>query len=469
MKKEKNLDELFRGKLLNYEQEPPEHLLENILAGATGRRRKRKLVFWRIAGVAAAILLAFIAGWELNDTTVTTGIQSVAVRQNSIPQTETKINDPIAAQASKEINEFQQTPNNGNKASHSVANTAMMANNSGASQEIKHAAEIPINVQANQSEIVSPLKSLTPLIKGSNQDALHLQESLVPIAKNEQEELSIDQQIMNQNKQMLTTQNETQKKNRWMVGAQISPSVNVNRSLHSQQYASNMVRSESGNAVNLGGGINVEYKPGKRWSIQSGVYYSGLGQTSGNSSSSNSNRYAMAPGDAQYFYNVNVDAKSNNILMNGTAGVIEFNGIPAGINLDTNLGGKSMTSAIVVSDLKFIQNFEYVEIPLYLRYTLLDSRFDLEVMGGFSSNLLVGNETYAENGNGKSLIGKTNDMVPVNYSGTLGLGLKYGLSKRIFLNVEPRVKYFLNSLNSNSSVTYKPYTIGVFTGLSYQF
>jgi len=67
------------------------------------------------------------------------------------------------------------------------------------------------------------------------------------------------------------------------------------------------------------------------------------------------------------------------------------------------------------------------------------------------------------------LIGKTKDMESVAYSGSLGLGLKYGLSKRFYLNVEPRIKYYLNSLNSNSSVSYKPYTIGVYTGLSYQF
>ena len=57
------------------------------------------------------------------------------------------------------------------------------------------------------------------------------------------------------------------------------------------------------------------------------------------------------------------------------------------------------------------------------------------MLGGFSSNLLVGNETYVESSSGKSLVGKTNDMQTMNYSGTLGVGLKYGLSKRIFLNV----------------------------------
>jgi len=122
-----------------------------------------------------------------------------------------------------------------------------------------------------------------------------------------------------------------------------------------------------------------------------------------------------------------------------------------------------------VSEIQFTQSFEYVEIPLYVRYVVLDRRFDIEMMGGFSSNLLVDNPTYMENSLAQSLVGKTQDMQTLNYSSTLGVGFKYELSRRFFLNLEPRVKYFLNSLNSNESVTYKPYSIGVFTEISYHF
>ena len=155
--------------------------------------------------------------------------------------------------------------------------------------------------------------------------------------------------------------------------------------------------------------------------------------------------------------------------MNSTAGVIELKGVPSQLVLGSKLESNSVTPAVFASDVQFTQNFEYIEIPLCLRYTLIDSRIGVEMMGGFSSNLLVGNETYMQGTTGKSLVGSTKDMEPINYSGTMGVGLKYSLSKRLFLNVEPRVKYYLNSLNSNSSVSYKPYTIGVFTGLSYQF
>jgi len=326
----------------------------------------------------------------------------------------------------------------------------------------------------DESTLLKPLKGLYRLLKFDAESDHSLQISKLNRVAAEFSQKSIDQQIMEQNKQLILSQNESEKKGRWLVGAQVSPEYNITRSSHSQVYASNMI-SASSNPVDLGGGISVEFKKGKRWSLQSGVYYSGMGQSSGNSSYSNRNLTAssdLSSNHGQEYFNaaVNIDSKSSKMMMNSTAGVIEFSGVPVGIVLGTNLEDKALvSSAVVVSDTRFIQNFEYIEIPLYLRYTLIDSRFDVDMLGGISSNMLVGNQTFMESNAGKSLIGRTRDMEAMNYSGTLGIGLKYGLSKRIYLNVEPRVKYYLNSLNSNSSVTYKPYTIGVFTGLSYEF
>jgi hypothetical protein len=166
---------------------------------------------------------------------------------------------------------------------------------------------------------------------------------------------------------------------------------------------------------------------------------------------------------------VKVDAISNRMSLNSNAGVIELSKIPSGLVVGNSLEDKTLNSTVIVSPTSFIQNFDYIEIPLYVRYTLIDARFDVVMLGGLSSNVLVGNQIFVEGASGKSLVGKTNDMQTLNYSGTLGMGVKYGLSRRISLNVEPRIKYYLNSLNSNSSVTYKPYTIGIFTGLSYEF
>lgn len=477
MRKDKNLDELFRDKLLNYEQEPPAYLLENILAGVAGARRNRKIVFWRIAGVAAALLLAFVAGWQFNIRNGQDIKQPVSVSQQTAPE----VSPDVKTQLENAMSDnYQQVPANAQLAelvteSKVVKNNSISTIKTSKSERIILPAET-LTVAANtESNLLKPLKSLFGLIDQKNEPIADLRQAqksekmLIDI-----NEKTIDQQIMEQNQQSMLTENQAKGKAKWSVGAQVSPEYNVSRSSHSQAYASNMV-SASANPVDLGGGISVEYKKGKRWSLQSGVYYSGMGQSSGNSSYSN--RYANALADfasnlGEEYFNapVNVDAITSKMMLNSTAGVIQFSSVPAGLVLGTNLEDKTLAaSAVVISDTRFIQNFEYIEIPLYVRYTLLDSKFDVEMMGGFSSNLLVGNETYMETSVGKNLVGSTKDMETMNYSGTLGIGLKYGLSKRINLNVEPRVKYYLNSLNSNSSVTYKPYTIGVFTGLSYEF
>lgn len=473
MNKDNNIDELFRDKLLNYEQEPPAYLLENILSGVADARRKRKLVFWRVAGVAAALALAFIAGWQLNNRNDQEMKQAVNVGQGSIPEmpSETKIlvekgtPNSQTAPAISQVTGIEPSSLIRNNHFNSIAKSSK----SGAIALASESIPVAIN---GESLLLKPLKSLYRLIESESENSISLQEKKNRNSSSGLAQKSIDQQIMEQNKQLILAENKSKEKVRWLVGAQVSPEYNVSRSSHSQAYASNMLNSSSANPVDLGGGLSVEYKVGKRWSVQSGVYYSGMGQKSGNSSYSPGRDYLFASADrgsAYFNTNVSIDASTNKMMMNSTAGVIEFSGVPSGIVLGANLEDKSLASAVVVSDARFVQNFEYIEIPLYLRYTILDSRFDVEMLGGFSSNVLVGNNTYMESSNGKSRIGSTKDMESLNYSGTLGLGFKYGLSKRIFLNVEPRIKYYLNSLNSNSSVTYKPYTIGVFTGLSYEF
>jgi hypothetical protein len=462
MKNTNNIDELYREKLQNFEKDPPAYLLENILAAAGVQNRTRKLLFWRIAGVAAALLLAFVAGWQFNSRD----------RVDLKPQTVMTKNPALKPETQAIIQSETKIVSNPAEPSYSLVATLPHVNQVKSSKSIKSVSvsEITPGSSMDESLLLKPLNSRFSKIPCETASVKQLQERKTNEASSEWTEKSIDQQIMEQNQKLAVVQNADKGKGRWMVGAQVSPAYNISNSSHSAQYASNMLAAESTHSVDLGAGLTVAYKPGKRWSVQSGVYYSGMAQNSGVSGSQNS-KNSFAPGLAADYVNtsVNVDASSNKLSMNSTAGVIELKGIPAQIILGSKLESNSVTPAVFASDVQFTQNFEYIEIPLCLRYTLIDSRFGVEMMGGFSSNLLVGNETYMQGTSGKSLVGSTKDMEPINYSGTMGVGLKYSLSKRIFLNVEPRVKYYLNSLNSNSSVSYKPYTIGVFTGLSYQF
>ena len=471
MMKDENIDQLFRDKLQDFEQMPPAYLLDRVLSAAAGSKRKKRLIIWRMTGVAAALLIAFVAGWQINELNSSKELQRVA-ETGSIAST-------VKTVPENGVGENIDSVKVSEKPSLMMAIAAQTnQTQKNVVKEKSHSSErMPMNV--NAVRLPESDRESVALLKSRNFKSVQTNEEPVTLKLEKNREnpgelglLSIDEQIIRQNQQSVMTVKSASEKNRWLIGAQVSPVYNVSHSSHSQVYADNMLNSSSGNPVELGGGLTVAVKTGKRLSIQSGIYYSALEQSSGNSANNlrNDNLYAGTNNGSAYFNtNVNIDASTNKMLMNSTAGIIEFNGVPNGMEIGTNLEDKSLASAVVVSDARFIQNFEYIEIPLYLRYSILDARFGIEMMGGFSSNVLVSNQTFMESSAGNDLIGKTKDMESVAYSGSLGLGLKYSLSKRFYLNVEPRIKYYLNSLNSNNSVSYKPYTIGVYTGLSYQF
>lgn len=465
MKKEKNLDDLFREKLLNYEQEPPAYVLENILDGVAQNRRKKRLIWWRVAGVAAALLVAFVAGWQMNNPRVGDEGEVAKVKYSTNDKaefqpkaSEMNLTEKVAAEKSgARLSEIAQNRN----VEKPLTKSKMSENN----KVLKTSEQVVINRPDDDLSILRPLKGF--LYKNENKATLR-DEKMVTQHKNSDEK-TIDQQIMEMNRQMLAANNNNKNRAKWSLGAQVSPEYNGVQSSHAQAYVGNMLKTKA-TTVDLAGGVSVEYKKGKRWRLQSGVYYSGMGQTSENNRSKD---YSLAANDGAGYLNnaiVKVDAATNKYTINSNAGVVELTRIPDGMILGASLDDKSyLSNAVVVSQNTFLQDFDYLEIPLFLRYNLLDRKFGIDMVGGLSSNILVGNRLYVDGATGKSLVGRTRDLETFNYSGTLGLGFKYGLTDRLSLNVEPRFKYFLNSLSSNSSVTYKPYTFGIYTGLSYEF
>jgi hypothetical protein len=118
---------------------------------------------------------------------------------------------------------------------------------------------------------------------------------------------------------------------------------------------------------------------------------------------------------------------------------------------------------------EILQQFEYLEVPLILRYRVIDRRLGFHLLGGFSSNFLVDNTAYYQEGGDKEPIGTTGNLRPINYSSVLGMGLDYSISRRFHVNLEPTLRYYLNPINTGSMIRSHPYAIGFFTGLFYTF
>jgi hypothetical protein len=151
-----------------------------------------------------------------------------------------------------------------------------------------------------------------------------------------------------------------------------------------------------------------------------------------------------------------------------------------GTDLITNysnisLNNQSTTSTIESSftdntDIVLKQKLTYYEIPieLYYDFTNEESKFGTSVFSGIITQYLKTNELYlSSNETKKKNIGTTKNQSKINIALDLGIGLRYKLTPKININVEPVFKYLLNPYSENTN--FKPYSFSIQTGLSYKF
>ena len=87
--------------------------------------------------------------------------------------------------------------------------------------------------------------------------------------------------------------------------------------------------------------------------------------------------------------------------------------------------------------------------------------------GGLSTNLMIGNRVYDKST--RETLGETSGIRSTNFSTSFSLGLEYKLNSKFSLSMEPAFKYYLNSINKDSDFNYKPYSIGLSSGIRYKF
>ena len=107
-------------------------------------------------------------------------------------------------------------------------------------------------------------------------------------------------------------------------------------------------------------------------------------------------------------------------------------------------------------------------MPFALKYKIYDKTIALNLIGGLSSNVLIGNKVFVGSGLNRQNVGKTTDMNNFILSSTVGMGVEYNISENLALNLEPTVHYYLTPLNQSAS-RINPYMFGLFSGLSYKF
>ncbi len=243
----------------------------------------------------------------------------------------------------------------------------------------------------------------------------------------------------------------------WRIGGQLSPSYSY-RTLNGDAY--NMPKEKVGaeyfndmesGIMSVGGGISMDYQLGERLTIASGLFVSRIGQQ-------NESVLAYNDPDGHGMYK-----------LASSTGTVSVNPVQFAQVLTEQAASTKDVPGDYVANGNFVQNLDYLEVPLVLKYRLLDKRFGINLLGGVSPGILVNNHSYFEFEGQKLQTGTTENIQPMIYNSVLGIGMEYAISRKVSVNLAPSFKYSLTPVNSSNNLGYHPYSLSWFTGVSYKF
>jgi hypothetical protein len=253
---------------------------------------------------------------------------------------------------------------------------------------------------------------------------------------------------------------------RWSIGAIAAPTYYSTFNSEKSDISQELSSSEQA-LLSYTGGVALAYKMNKRFSIQSGLYYSSLGQEiNGISSYGGFQRFVYTKGD----HNFEVATSSGPIFTSNPDVFLASTGPGERIKTvyTSNVFDPEKVQLNYING-SLIQNFSYLELPIVLRYKVIDKALDFNLIGGVSYNMLVKNSVYTTNGNVRYEIGETRGLNTLTLSSSIGMGMEYSFSGNLSLNLEPTFRYYLNPFDPSALSDNHPYTFGIFTGISYKF
>jgi hypothetical protein len=502
LKDNKHMDSLFADGLKNLSVPPSPKVWEGINSQLMGAKKKRLFAIYMWTGVAASILLLLAIGnhyfsgqpnynMQLNTLSEnSTSLQNDS-EQNLDQQIDSKANGSTKRELTDNANtsdELLASENKqeeimiANKASHKPnlgeANSQeIFANGNTSSQVSKFSGSNGNEIKPANLDIafLSKEKDLTfldsefvnVLMNRKSEEKLSnfeydLPTQLVPNTSqlNKIQDYTLIADEIQIQKNILTIEqlgHEKNKENRWSIIGQVSSSY----SSYSGDSKGNNI--ESG-IWSVGGGAKVNFAMNEKLAFQTGIVYNRFGQDL----SSGGGRDAFMYSDANLIPEDKSLSNQVSYPSVTSAGPIRLSG---GSNLpmaDPSRGEfASFNSYSSSADL--IQSFKAIEIPFLVRYNLIQKQIGMFVSGGISTNMIVGNGVYDQSNGGNKKIGEIEGIRATNFSSQFSFGLEYRLNSKLQIGLEPSFKYYLNSINTSSQYQYKPYSIGIFTGIRYDF
>lgn len=506
MSERKNIERLFQEKFKDFEAVPDPKVWDNIEAELEKKKKRRVIPMWfRLSGVAAILLIGFTIGNGIFQSQENTVIE-ITNKENSVDKkneenqilpannnesvatsnTEiaTDFNNLNEEKNSVEKNNSEKNPIHKENVSiinkkHPVDNTIFRKNKKHTSNAIASHSKQNISISKKSKNIQnaydysSENKNIasSSIEKKQAEEEKEFEKALIANSEKKETKNIINTSIAfdteafdNQKKdsaavataepnalEELLKEKETKpvteaNLNRWQITSNVAPiyfSSASNGSPIDAQFADNNKTYDK----NLSYGVGVNYALNKKWSLKGGINKLTLGY--------NTNDivyYASLSPSARGIESDGYKAKGSVIIVedNSAVNTLSFNNI------------QEKTPGYIS------QTMGYIEVPVEVSYKLLDRKFGIEIVGGMSTMFLNENSLSVVSNGMQASMGKAENLNDVSFTSNIGLGFKYKFWKSFEANIEPKFKYQLNTFSENSG-GFKPYFIGLYSGINFNF
>lgn len=514
MSDKKNIDRLFQERFKDFESVPNEKIWNNI-QDALHKKKQRRIIplWWKLSGIAAGFVLAILVLYPFIDTVdekpavVVTPKENENSKQNKVESntsTETRIAVGKDASSVKEDNSIENDLNSSKTKIKVAINDANSSENENESKENSNQNIQSKNVKVNKvtdtrnklnsskstavannfntkneselDEKSSTLKEKKAEINNSSSDKVFNKNQLA----NENNKAKIDDVFSKENnnslnkntilkdidstattlasepnplEEILKKKNEkgeevlaTAKLNRWQVTTNVAP-VYFNSASNGSPIESQFKENSKSYENNLSVGVGVQYAVNKRLTVRTGVNKVTLGYAT-------NDVVFFGALNSPGFSTLNADLSTSNIEVfsaYNTEGLRPFED-----------NSQNMESGVLN------QKMGYYEVPMELSYAILNRKFGIQVIGGLSTLFLNENTVSVQSSSTTMSLGKASNLNNIHFSSNIGLGFKYKFFKSLEAHFEPTFKYQFNTFSRNDG-NFKPYFVGLYTGVSFKF
>ena len=477
MKENKNIDRLFQEQFRSFEQTPNPQVWLNIEAELKKNKKRKVIPLWfKYAGIAAAFLLGLFF-WNTNYTFHSkTNNHTISVAKiskdsankkhiypkNSSNKVQIVNNSAANFKSKKEIinTNFSKSNTKDEKNNNPYGSSKVLVyqkKNQNDAEVFLPKSNLPLKQSVtnenntNHSSIDANKNSVEYSNSLANAPNQILEKTDFKENKEPKKEVATNPELPNELEESLngkSVQKNTlasKSKNKWQITSNVAP-VYLNANSGGSPIDEQLSDYEKKSDKSISFGIGVHYAVGKKIVIRSGLNKIVLGY--------NTNNVLYAAGLTANNLK-NIEYSSNNVLkFVNDANYSSLTTSEKEIQ-NTNTGNLN-------------QKMGYYELPMEVSYAVVDKKFGINLIGGFSTLFLNENSISLESSQSNIVLGEAKNLNQVHFSSNVGVGFKYQITKSFQINVEPMVKYQLNTFSINSG-DFKPLFIGLYSGISYGF